>query len=122
MLVVPLPGKTLSMVWLSRFNIWFLVHEVQFISPDIGPGEVDWIPDWMTIVQAVSVLFAVLLGVWQSERHALGNTARTVLVLAPICMALSVMSIWEDWTDPGFGIWTTLSYLLLLQEQRIFPY
>ena len=26
---------TLSMVWLSRFNIWFLVHEVQFISPDI---------------------------------------------------------------------------------------
>ena len=110
---------TLSMVWLSRFNIWFLVHEVQFISPDIGPGEVDWIPDWMTIVQALSVLFAVLLGVWQSERHALGNTARTVLVLAPICMALSVMSIWEDWTDPGFGIWTTLSYVLLLTSPMI---
>lgn len=110
---------TLSMVWLSRFGIWFLVQENQFISPDIGPGVVDWIPDWMTLVQALSVLSAVALGVWQTERHGLGNTVRTVLILAPICMALSVMSIWEDWTAYGLGMWTTLAYIILLTSPMI---
>ncbi|MFL2977158.1 MAG: hypothetical protein ACJZ49_06405 [Candidatus Thalassarchaeaceae archaeon] len=110
---------TLSMVWLSRFSIWFLVQEVSLISPGIGNGEVDWIPDWMTFVQALSVLSAVLIGVWQSERHGLGNTVRTVLVLAPICMALSVMSIWEDWTASGLGMWTSLGYITLLTSSII---
>ena len=104
---------TLSMVWLSRFQIWFFVHEVALISPDVGIGEVAWIPDWMTFVQALSVISAVIVGVWQTEKHELGNTVRTVLVLAPICMALSVMSIWEDWTAEGLGMWTTLSYITL---------
>ncbi len=110
---------TLSMVWLSRFSIWFLIQEVTLISPDVGNGEVDWIPDWMTFVQTLSVLSAVLIGVWQTERHGLGNTVRTVLVLAPICMALSVMTIWEDWTAFGLGMWTSLGYITLLTSSII---
>ena len=110
---------TLSMVWLSRFSIWFLIQEVSLISPDIGAGEVDWIPDWMTFVQALSVLIAVIIGVWQTEKNDLGNTVRTVLVLAPITMALSVMSIWEDWTATGLGMWTSISYIALLTSSII---
>ena len=62
------------MVWLGRFSIWFLIQEVSLISPDIGAGEVDWIPDWMTFVQALSVLIAVIIGVWQTEKNDLRET------------------------------------------------
>ena len=82
---------TLSMVWLSRFGIWFLVQEVELIVGDSVDDDNFCIPDWMTLVHALSVLTAVILGTWQAERHGLGNTVRTVLVLAPISMSLSVM-------------------------------
>jgi len=107
---------TLSMVWLSRFGIWFLVQEAELIAGDVDNF---WIPDWMTLVQALSVLTAVILGTWQAERHGLGNTVRTVLVLAPLSMSLSVMGIWEDWTAQGLGMWTTLGHLILLTSAII---
>ena len=110
---------TLSMVWLSRFGIWFLVQEVELIVGDSVDVDNFWIPDWMTLVQALSVLTAVILGTWQAERHGLGNTVRTVLVLAPISMSLSVMGIWEDWTADGLGLWTTLGHITLLTSAII---
>ena len=107
---------TLSMVWLSRFGIWFFVQEIELISGDVNDF---WIPDWMTLVQSLCVLSAVVLGAWQAERHGLGNTVRTVLVIAPISMSLSVMGIWEDWTAAGLGMWTSMGHLILLSTAII---
>lgn len=109
---------TLAALWISRFSIWFLAVENTFIAQDVGNNF--WIPDWMPMVQTIGVIGTVALGAWMAQRHSLGNSVRAALVLAPISVSFSVITIWLDWSAPGLSVWVGFGHLLLLSSAIIY--
>ena len=109
---------TLATLWISRFSIWFLAVENTFIAQDVGNNF--WIPDWMPMVQTIGVIGTVALGAWMAQRHSLGNSVRAALVLAPISVSFSVITIWLDWSAPGLSLWVSLGHLLLLSSAILY--
>ncbi|MEC9090253.1 MAG: hypothetical protein VYC11_02670, partial [Candidatus Thermoplasmatota archaeon] len=108
----------LATLWLSRFAIWFLAVENNFIAQDTG--ENFWIPDWMPMVQTIGTVGTVALGAWMAKRHSLGNSVRAALILAPICVSFSVITIWLDWSAPGLSVWVSLGHLILLSSSILY--
>ena len=108
----------LATLWISRFSIWFLAVENSLIAQDTGGNF--WIPDWMPMVQTIGTVGTVALGAWMAQRHSLGNSVRAALILAPISVSFSVITIWLDWSAPGLSIWVSLGHVILLSSSILY--
>ena len=72
------------------------------------------------MVQTIGTVGAVALGAWMAQRHSLGNSVRAALILAPISVSFSVITIWLDWSAPGLSIWVSLGHIILLSSSILY--
>ena len=107
----------LSAIWLSRFIVYFLGKENSLIEIQEG---VIWIPIWLSLLQTVSLISVMEISTRMIERHSLGTLPRTIVILAPISLAFSAISIWLDYSNGRLEIFLTTSFLLLLSSSILY--
>ncbi len=100
----------LSVVWLSRFAVFYAGQEKDWIA--IQDGEV-WMPVWLAALQAVGILVVMEISTRNIRRHSLGTLPRTVVVLAPLAVLFSGVKIWLEYSRGEVETFITLSVVLL---------
>ncbi len=88
----------LSVVWLSRFAVFYAGQEKDWIA--IQDGDV-WMPVWLAALQAVGILIVMEISTRNIRRHSLGTLPRTVVVLAPLAVLFSGVKIWLEYSRGG---------------------
>ena len=100
----------LSVVWLSRFAVFYAGQEKDWIA--IQEGDV-WMPVWLAALQAVGILVVMEISTRNIRRHSLGTLPRTVVVLAPLAVLFSGVKIWLEYSRGEVEPFITLSVILL---------
>ena len=100
----------LSVVWLSRFAVFYAGQEKEWIA--IQDGDV-WMPVWLSVLQAVGILVVMEISTRNIRRHSLGTLPRTVVVLAPLAVLFSGVKIWLEYSRGEVETFITLSVILL---------
>ncbi len=108
---------SLSAIWLSRFAVFYLGKEINFIEIQEEPI---WIPIWLSLLQTIALLFAMEISTRMIIRHSLGTLSRTILILAPISLSFSAISIWLDYSNGELEIFLTSSFLLLISSSILY--
>ena len=101
----------LSVIWLSRFLVFYLGKVNSIIQ--IQEGEI-WIPVWLSLLQTVSLILVMEFSIRMINRHSLGTLPRTIVILAPISLAFSAITIWLDYSRNELDVFLTLSFILLM--------
>lgn len=107
---------SLSAIWLSRFLVFYMGRENTWITVQDGPI---WMPVWLSLLQTVSLILVMEFSITMIHRHSLGTLPRTVVILAPVSLAFSAISIWMDYSNNNLEIFLTLSFVLLLASSII---
>ncbi len=108
---------SLSSIWLTRYLVYAL-NEAGFYDGQIIDNQ--WAPtEELAIIQAVSLLLVMEISTNMIQRHGLGTLPRTVVILAPISLSLSAITIWVDYAGGVFDSWNTVSHVLLLGAAMI---
>ena len=107
----------LASIWLSRYSAFALweagAYKGQFI-------EGQWAPTVeLAIAQTIFMLLVMEISTRMIDRHNLGTLPRTIVILAPISLSLSAVSIWVDYAGGVFEQWNTISHVLLLSAAMI---
>ena len=102
---------SLSVIWLSRFLVFFMGIENEWI--EIQDSEI-WIPVWLSLLQTISIIIVMEISIKMINRHSLGTLPRTIVILAPISLAFSAISIWMDYSNGILDIFLTSSFILLM--------
>lgn len=107
----------LASIWLSRYSAFALkeagAYDGQFI-------EGQWAPTVeLAIAQTIFMLLVMEISTRMINRHNLGTLPRTIVILAPISLSLSAVSIWVDYAGGVFEQWNTISHVLLLSSAMI---
>ena len=107
----------LASVWLSRYSA-FALKEFGTYDGQIIEGQ--WAPTVeLAIAQTIFLLLVMEISTRMIHRHNLGTLPRTIVVLAPISLSLSAVSIWVDYAGGVFEHWNTISHVLLLSAAMI---
>ena len=106
----------LSAIWLSRFLVFYMGRENNWITTQ--DREV-WIPVWLSLLQTVSLIIVMEFSIKMIHRHSLGTLPRTVVILAPVSLAFSAISIWMDYSNNNLDIYLTLSFILLMASSIV---
>ena len=107
----------LASIWLSRYSAFALkefgAYDGQFI-------EGQWAPTVeLAIAQTIFLLLVMEISTRMIHRHNLGTLPRTIVILAPISLSLSAVSIWVDYAGGVFEQLNTISHVLLLSAAMI---
>ena len=102
---------SLSAIWLSRFLVFYMGMENSWITVQEGPI---WMPVWLSLLQTISLILVMEFSIAMILRHSLGTLPRTVVILAPVSLAFSAISIWMDYSNNNLDIFLTLSFILLM--------
>ena len=107
----------LASIWLSRYSAFALkefgTYDGQFI-------EGQWAPTVeLAIAQTIFLLLVMEISTRMIHRHNLGTLPRTIVILAPISLSLSAVSIWVDYAGGVFEQLNTISHVLLLSAAMI---
>ena len=102
---------SLSVIWLSRFLVYYLGKVIDIV--EIQDGEI-WIPVWLSLLQTISLIIVMEVSIKLINRHSLGTLPRTIVILAPISLAFSAITIWLDYTRNELDIFLTISFILLM--------
>ena len=102
---------SLSAIWLSRFLVFYMGRENTWITVQEDPI---WMPVWLSLLQTVSLILVMEFSIAMILRHSLGTLPRTVVILAPVSLAFSAISIWMDYSNNNLDIFLTLSFILLM--------
>ena len=102
---------SLSAIWLSRFLVFFMGKENEWI--EIQDRDI-WIPVWLSLLQTISIIIVMEISIKMINRHSLGTLPRTIVILAPISLAFSAISIWMDYSNGVLDIFLTSSFILLM--------
>lgn len=102
---------SLSAIWLSRFLVFYMGQENTWITVQDDPI---WMPVWLSLLQTVSLILVMEFSIAMILRHSLGTLPRTVVILAPVSLAFSAISIWMDYSNNNLDIFLTLSFILLM--------
>ena len=100
----------LSAVWLPRFAVFYAGKEKDWIS--VQDGDV-WMPVWLATLQTISMILVMEISTRSIKRHSLGTLPRTIVILAPLSLALSAIGIWLDYSRGELEIFVTISVVLL---------
>ena len=100
---------TLSVVWLSRFAVFYAGPEKGWIEYQSG---LVWMPVWLSLLQSFLVLGVMEVSTRMIQRHSLGTLPRTIVVLAPLSLVYSGIGIWLDYARGDLEIFVTVSVLL----------
>ena len=100
---------TLSVVWLSRFAVFYAGPEKGLV--EYQDGDV-WMPVWLSLLQTLLVIGVMEVSTRMIQRHSLGTLPRTVVVLAPLSLVYSGVSIWLDYSRWDLEGFVTTSVLL----------
>ena len=106
----------LSAIWLSRFLVFYMGKENNWIA--IQDGEI-WMPVWLSLLQTLSLILVMEFSIKMIHRHSLGTLPRTIVILAPISLAFSAISIWMDYSNNNLDIFLTLSFILLMASSIV---
>ena len=107
----------LASIWLSRYSA-FALKEAGGYDGQIIEGQ--WAPTVeLAIVQTIFMLLVMEISTRMIDRHGLGTLPRAVVILAPISLSLSAVSIWVDYAQGVFDHWNTISHVLLLGAAMI---
>jgi hypothetical protein len=107
---------SLSAIWLSRFLVFYMGRENTWITVQDDPI---WMPVWLSLLQTVSLILVMEFSIAMILRHSLGTLPRTVVILAPVSLAFSAISIWMDYSNNNLDIFLTLSFILLMASSII---
>ena len=107
---------SLSVIWLSRFLVYYLGKVIDVI--EIQDGEI-WIPVWLSLLQTISLILVMELSIKMINRHSLGTLPRTIVILAPISLAFSAITIWLDYSGNELDIFLTISFISLMGSSII---
>ena len=103
---------SLAAVWLARYSAY---ATKQYTSYEGQIIEGQWAPTVeLALVQTIGILLVMEISTNLIHRHNLGTLPRTVVVLAPISLSLSAITIWVDYAGGSFDHWNTASHVLLL--------
>ena len=107
----------LASIWLSRYSAFALkefgAYDGQFI-------EGQWAPTVeLAIAQTIFLLLVMEISTRMIHRHNLGTLPRAIVILAPISLSLSAVSIWVDYAGGVFEQLNTISHVLLLSAAMI---
>jgi len=100
----------LSVVWLSRFAVFYAGQEKGWI--EIQDGLV-WMPVWLATLQSACMLLVMEVSTRSIRRHSLGTLPRTIVILAPISLVFSGIPIWLDYSRGELEIFLTISIILM---------
>ena len=106
----------LSVIWLSRFLVYYLGKVIDVV--EIQDGEI-WIPVWLSILQTLSLIMVMEISIKMINRHSLGTLPRTIVILAPISLAFSAITIWLDYSRNELDIFLTISFILLMSSSIV---
>ena len=107
----------LASIWLSRYSA-FALWEAEAYTGQFIEGQ--WAPTVeLAIAQTIFMLLVMEISTRMIDRHNLGTLPRTIVVLAPISLSLSAVSIWVDYAGGVFEQWNTISHVLLLSAAMI---
>ena len=107
----------LASIWLSRYSA-FALKEAGRYDGQIIEGQ--WAPTVeLAIAQTIFMLIVMEISTRMINRHNLGTLPRTIVILAPISLSISAVSIWVDYADGIFEQWNTVSHVLLLSAAMI---
>jgi hypothetical protein len=107
---------SLSAIWLSRFLVFYMGRENNWITVQDDPI---WMPVWLALLQTVSLILVMEFSIAMIIRHSLGTLPRTVVILAPVSLAFSAISIWLDYSNNNLDIFLTLSFILLMASSIV---
>lgn len=102
---------SLSVIWLSRFLVYYLGKVIDVV--EIQDGEI-WIPVWLSLLQTISLIIVMEVSIKLINRHSLGTLPRTIVILAPVSLAFSAITIWLDYSRNELDIFLTISFILLI--------
>ena len=108
---------TLSVVWLTRYAVYFAGLDKGWIEVQEGPV---WMPVWLPVLQSVCVLLVMEISTRSIQRHSLGTFPRTVVVLAPLSLVYSGIEIWLDYARGGLEVFVTFSVLLMVTSSILY--
>ena len=107
----------LASIWLSRYSA-FALWEAEAYTGQFIEGQ--WAPTVeLAIAQTIFMLLVMEISTRMIDRHNLGTLPRTIVILAPISLSLSAVSIWVDYAGGVFEQWNTISHVLLLSAAMI---
>ena len=107
----------LASVWLSRY-IAFALKEAGMYDGQIIEGQ--WAPTVeLAIAQTIFMLLVMEISTRMIDRHNLGTLPRTIVILAPLSLSLSAVTIWVDYADGVFDNLNAISHVLLLSAAMI---
>ena len=85
----------LASIWLSRYSA-FALWEAEAYTGQFIEGQ--WAPTVeLAIAQTIFMLLVMEISTRMIDRHNLGTLPRTIVILAPISLSLSAVSIWVDY-------------------------
>ena len=107
----------LASVWLSRYFA-FALKEAGMYDGQIIEGQ--WAPTVeLAIAQTIFMLLVMEISTRMIDRHNLGTLPRTIVILAPLSLSLSAVTIWVDYADGVFDNLNAISHVLLLSAAMI---
>ena len=103
---------SLASIWLARYAAYAFKQYTSY-EGQIIDGQ--WAPTVeLALVQTIGLLLVMELSTTLIQRHNLGTLPRVVVILAPISLSLSAISIWVDYAGGIFDQWNTVSHVILL--------